>query len=443
MATILATKTPGQIINDLAPGTFTTLTKINPIGSLQARKQSNGTVSLFWRYSMGKDSTRVPLGVYDSSAPPKSLQATAKGYSIAAATRAAETLAQAHFSHREEGGHVALTKAAADAKRAAADAVQRVEDEKQAAARYTLKSLLNHYCDHLETLGRTSHKKIRGLFKLHVFNAWPDVASLPANQINGEQVADMMRRIVEAGHGRTSNKLRSYGRAAYQTAKSARSKASVPVHFKGYSVTNNPFDETEPDAAFNTADKNPLPADQMRAYWQLIENMPGFNGALLRLHLLTGGQRIEQLIKLLTAHITPGSISIWDGKGRPGAGARLHTVPLIPAAAAALTECKPAGIYALSLGNGDSHVSTTSFSTYARNAAHTIPGFKAKRIRSGIETMLAAAGVSEDTRGRLQSHGVSGVQARHYDAYDYAKEKRAALGILYRELTKKPRIKSK
>jgi len=438
----MATKTPGQLINELETGKFLNLGRVPPAGSLEARKITSG-VMFYWRTTLDKKAHREPLGYYDSSAPPKSLQPTNKGFSVIAATRAAETLAQAHFAYREDGGHVALVKSAAAAKRAAAAALERAELEKQNASRYTLKNLLNHYCDHLETLGRTSHKKIRGLFNLHVLQAWPDIAELPANQVTGEQAADMMRRIVEAGHGRTSNKMRSYGRAAYQTAKSARSKASVPIHFKSYNVTANPFDETEPDATFNTADKNPLSAVQMRAYWRLIENLPGFNGALLRLHLLTGGQRIEQLVKLLTAHITPGAISIWDGKGRPGPGARLHTVPLTRAAAAALAECKPAGIYALSLGNGDSHLSATTFSKYAKSAAHTMTGFKAKRIRSGVETLLASAGVSADIRGRLQSHGVSGVQARHYDAYDYTKEKRAALEILYRELTKQPRSKSK
>jgi integrase len=396
----------------------------------------------YWRTTLNKKAHREPIGYYDSSAPPKSLQPTPKGYSIAAATRSAETLAQAHFNHREQGGHLALVEAEAETKRAALAAVQLAEQKKQDAARYTLNSLLNHYCDHLETLGRTSHKKVRGLFKLHVLEAWPDAAGSPANQITGEQAADMMRRIVEAGHGRTSNKFRSYARAAYQMAKSARSKASVPVHFKGYKITGNPFDETEPDATFNKADKSPLSADEMRAYWRLIENAPGFSGALLRLHLLTGGQRIEQLVKLLTEHVTGESISIWDGKGRPGPGARLHTVPLTPPAAAALAECKSAGLYALSLGNGDAHISSTTFSVYARTAAATIPGFKAKRIRSGVETMLAAAGVSGDTRGRLQSHGVSGVQARHYDAYDYSKEKRGALETLHSELNKPPRLKA-
>ena len=48
--------------------------------------------------------------------------------------------------------------------------------------------------------------------------------------------------------------------------------------------------------------------------------------------------------------------------------------------------------------------------------------------------MLASAGVSRDTRGRLQSHGISGVQATHYDGHDYLPEKRQALETLLRLL---------
>jgi hypothetical protein len=41
--------------------------------------------------------------------------------------------------------------------------------------------------------------------------------------------------------------------------------------------------------------------------------------------------------------------------------------------------------------------------------------------------MLAGMGISRDTRAQLLSHGLSGVQAAHYDRHSYTDEKRAAL----------------
>lgn len=435
MATILATNTPGQLIKEMTSGVFKTITKIKPTGALQARKQANKSVALYWRYSIGNASERVLIGVYDSSASPKSLEPTDKGYSIAAAVQAAQVLAQAHHKNRAIGGRPALIAAQAEAKRIAtegeAKAQQLIEVAELQAAKYTLKYLLLHYCDHLETLGRSAHKDARSIFKLHIFEAWPKIAALPANQVTGEQVADMMRRVLELGKGRTANKLRSYVRAAYQTARASRSKASIPLHFKAYGVTTNPAGDTEPDESSNKADKRPLSADELRSYWQNIKIMPGFIGGILRLHLLTGGQRIEQLVCLLTSNVTGSTITLFDSKGRPGKAPRPHTVPLIPLAAAALLECKPQGAYAISTDGGKTHLSAITMSHWAGAAAAGITDFQTKRIRSGVETLLAAARVSTEIRGRLQSHGISGVQARHYDGHDYMDEKRQALETLF------------
>ena len=115
---------------------------------------------------------------------------------------------------------------------------------------------------------------------------------------------------------------------------------------------------------------------------------------------------------------------------------RPHTVPLTKEAARALKDCEPAGVFALSTDGGETHLAATSLSAWAVDAAgDAIPDFQAKRIRSGVETMLASAGVSQEIRGRLQSHGISGVQARHYDGHDYLAEKRKALTTLYKLLT--------
>lgn len=421
----------GRLLKNLAPGAFVTLEKVKPSGALQARKQASGAVSLYWRYSIGTRSERVAIGLYDPSAPPKSLSPTARGFSVAAAIRSAEKLALEHYDHRADGGRPALLQAKRDAKAASATYAANV-------AKHTLEALLDHYSDHLKKLGRTSHSDARSIFQLHVKEPWPAVAKLPAKEITGEQIGDMMRRVADAGKGRTANKLRSYVRAAYQTARAARSKASIPVHFKYYEIMQNPAVDTEPDESQNRAKKHPLLEDDMRRYWRQIESTPGFRGAVLTLHFLTGGQRIEQLVRLRTEHIRVGEILLFDGKGRPGKGVRENPIPLLPAAAKALTKCKPSGEYAISTDGGDTHLAATTLSRWAKDAAAKagIESFQAKRIRSGVETLLAKAGVSQEIRGRLQSHGISGVQARHYDGHDYLPEKLNALETFASILTR-------
>jgi hypothetical protein len=123
---------------------------------------------------------------------------------------------------------------------------------------------------------------------------------------------------------------------------------------------------------------------------------------------------------------------------RPGKAARPHTVPLTPLAATALQGCNSVGAYALSVDGGVSHISAYTLSRWAQAAGAGIAEFQTKRIRSGVETMLAAARISQDYRGRLQSHGIAGVQNRHYDGHHYLDEKRHALDVLLNQLENSP-----
>lgn len=420
---------------------------------------------------MSKDTSRVrltagrveafccPAGksqafLWDTEAPSLTLRATPTGRKTFAfearldgATIRMNIGTAADWSLGEARARAAELKKLVDAKvdprelerqqRAAQEVEQAAREAARAAAlaadKFTLRALLTDYIAHQKAIGRSSHRDAATIFKRHVYAPWPRVADLPANQVTGEHIADMMRRVIESGHGRTANKLRSYVRAAFQMAKAARSKPTIPVRFKGYAVTANPADDTAPDESANKPDKRPLPLAQLRVYWQEIKGMEGFPGAVLRLHLLTGGQRIEQLVKLRTQDIAEGTITLMDGKGRPGKPARPHTVPLIAAAAEALAHCCPRGEHAISMSGGAAHLSAATLSRWAKAAAVAagVTGFEAKRVRSGVETALAAARVNSDTRGRLQSHGVAGVQARHYDGHDYMDEKRQALESLF------------
>ena len=60
--------------------------------------------------------------------------------------------------------------------------------------------------------------------------------------------------------------------------------------------------------------------------------------------------------------------------------------------------------------------------------------FQLRDVRRTAETMLASLGVSSDVRAHLQSHGLGGVQQRHYDRHEYMLEKRKALENWWRYL---------
>jgi integrase len=150
---------------------------------------------------------------------------------------------------------------------------------------------------------------------------------------------------------------------------------------------------------------------------------------------MTGGQRIEQFVRLRWADVGETALTIFDAKGRPGQGPRPHQIPLLRRARADLASLKREGEFAISTTAGKKAISVRTLAGWARAiVGDAIEGFQLKRIRSGVETLLAAHRVSREVRGHLQSHGLTGIQSRHYDGHDYLPEKRIALEILVREV---------
>ena len=417
-------RSASEKLKDLRIGSFVTLKKIEQGGALQARRLSTGTVQFYWRYTHSGRSDRVPIGTHDPAAPPRSLSPSNRGFSLAAAVEACRSKALIQLQQQPVGGyreHVAALKRKHDEAKA----------KQREAAEQTLEKLLDAYCDHLQAMGRRSHSDARSIFKLHIKEAWPKLAATPAAQVTAKQVAVALRDLIERKEkGRTANKLRAYLRAAYQCALDVDSLLLIPARFEDFQVTANPVALTKRSAQYDRADKRPLTIEELRAYWKLLAGATGVAGTALRLHLLTGGQRVEQFVKLKRSDVTDTTITLYDGKGRPGRDARVHLLPLTKRAQEEVKRLSTTGEFALSTDGGETHISAATLSGWACELAQDIEGFQLKRVRSGVETALAAAGTSKEVRGHLQSHGLSGVQSRHYEAYDYAKEKLAALATL-------------
>lgn len=146
-----------------------------------------------------------------------------------------------------------------------------------------------------------------------------------------------------------------------------------------------------------------------------------------------------------------GSVRLLDIKGRRRVP-RVHLVPLLPLMAADLAVMRGDDDSDGGGGGARPHL----FSLTAGKAPATYDEFRgimdpvvANMVAAGeltspftpgdlrrtVETRLAALGLSEEVRGHLQSHGLSGVQKRHYNFFEYDAEKRAAVEALYELLT--------
>lgn len=321
---------------------------------------------------------------------------------------------------------------------AAAEAAAREVEDRQ---RYTLRALCDAYCAALAAKGKAkSAAATRSAFKCHVAEAHPKIASTPAREVTSRQVALMVRGVREAGKERQAGALRSYLSAAYNCAKRAPFDSAMPADLIPFEIEHNPVDAIP--AIPVKAGNRTLSVAELRGYLSALGDDLADQALLLA--ILAGGQRMEQLLRATVSDYDPQTetLRLWDGKGRRR-DLREHLLPLAPRAAGLVaTLVGRASDQASRLEHTNGKGSPLLFSTFgtvqldartpgkrAGEISASMGGvpFNLRDIRRTVETMLAGMGISRDTRAQLMSHGLSGVQATHYDRHTYTNEKRAAL----------------
>ena len=325
---------------------------------------------------------------------------------------------------------------------------RRAEADRQADAdrnreHYTLGALLSAYADGLESSGKVeSASAVRNAIGNHVRVAHPKLWAKAAAEIEPEDGVAILSPLLHDGKARTAGKVRSYMRAAYSAAVRARLDPSGSTTLRNFKLRANPLSEVAAITSGNNARDRALSVAELRAYWQRAKVDP-----LLALHLLTGAQRIEQLARATIDDVDEDAhtLRLWDGKGRR-TKPRSHVVPLLPDAEAAMDTLRTPskGAFVFTCTNGatgaryDALRARLAPIVAAMEEAGEAAPFTAGDLRRTVETRLAALGVSQEVRGQLQSHGLGGVQQRHYDRHSYQSEKREALERLYDLMTGKP-----
>jgi integrase len=353
--------------------------------------------------------------------------------------RRLQSLLDQGIDPREQKRELAAVKTAALAAKEAAN--QEAENRKQ----YTLQALCEAYSNLLDAKGKAqSANQTRSIFKCHVYEAQTALATVPAREITAHQITAIIRHVSEQGKDRTAGILRSYLSAAYNAARKAPFDAKLPSALIVYGIESNPVEPVSTIAV--KRGNRTLSPDELKNYMAALGE--DLADQALKLALYAGGQRMAQLLraKVSSYDAHTQTIRLWDGKGKRSTP-REHLLPLAPKAAAivrALIEraerleqetAKKEGrepsfsnLWLFSSAGKTQLVETTPGKrAHAICEAMKCDAFDLRDIRRTCETMLAGVGISRDTRAQLLSHGLSGVQAAHYDRHTYTDEKRAAL----------------
>ncbi|WP_407352038.1 tyrosine-type recombinase/integrase [Luteimonas sp. R10] len=315
-------------------------------------------------------------------------------------------------------------------------------EAKRLRAVASLGRLCDGYVAMLRAAGKPSADKVEASLRLHVQEPFPALWKAAAADVTLDDLVRIPNRLTKAGKHREASKVRAYLRAAFAAAIASRGDGGIAHHFEGFDLTINPvrdLAQIKPKKAGEGAPrKRALTLAELRAYWEAIHALEGAEGALLRFHLLTGAQRVEQLARMTKADHDPDLrvVTLWDAKGRR-AEPRRHLVPLVKDAEAALKVMQGDGPFLFTLTAGEKPAAYHTVWERVQDVSDALVAakkvgapFTPGELRKTVETRLAAAGVSKEIRAHLQSHGLGGVQDTHYDDHDYLDEKRAALDRL-------------
>jgi hypothetical protein len=424
-------------------------------GRLVLRVTPTGSKRFYFRPPRSKNSSAspVPLGVYSRTKKPNRLTLAEARYTAAilSASITIHKLSPTELARLALGGsrepasgeppgpllpHDVPAMAPAAALSAGAAALEPVQEPSK---RPTLADVCGDYVQALKNASKVSARDVENDFKRFIYGT--EIGSRPAVEVTTDDFVVLLRTLI--GPRRTQQKLRSYLHSAYAKAINAKTDMTraAPKGESGISV--NPITSIGPGKTGNARTRN-LTIPEFRALWARMQLTPDNSGSLplrtARLTLLLGGQRCEQLLRVLRTQldIEARTILLLDSKGRRDTP-RLHLLPLPPKARAELTwlnnHSASVGSPFVFAGAGPSkHMSSgevsklvTSLCREMLAAGECISQFQFSDFRRTAETQLAALDVPSDIRKRIQSHDLGGVQAKHYDMYEYFKQKTKAL----------------
>jgi integrase len=169
----------------------------------------------------------------------------------------------------------------------------------------------------------------------------------------------------------------------------------------------------------------------MGAFLRRVDALPeGAQKDALQLLLFLGGQRPMQLLRATPSDIDlkARTITLYDGKGSRREPRR-HVLPLVKQASEILERRLVRANDGVPLFSTDDRttmrhetlrVMVSEISAEMLKAKEAREDFELRDLRRTAETMLASLKVPSDVRAQLLSHGLGGVQNRHYDHHDYA-----------------------
>lgn len=302
----------------------------------------------------------------------------------------------------------------------------------------TFDQLMDSYTANMEANGKRSYESVRYSLNLYVKTPFQQLVKRKANEIEAEDIRMILSRMLEKGVTTHTNRVRSFLHAAFQHGlKQDNNPKSYLKDGIKFNLKYNPVMFVPKLTEFEKPGDHVISEEEIKIIWEEFQ-VTVISELLVKLAFTTG-QRLGELVKLRREDIDidENTLTIPASVAKNG---REHIVPLnslsleiLERAMEVSKECmylfpaKRTKVY-----EEDKSTSTATIANKITNFCNEnekVTKFTSRDIRRTVKTLMGKAGISKETRDRIQNHALVDVSARHYDRYDYMKEKMEGMSI--------------
>jgi len=294
----------------------------------------------------------------------------------------------------------------------------------------TVEELIDDYTNHMKLEKKRTFKTVRR----ELLKNMKQLLAVDAVKVTSDDVCEILSCLIQRGAEVQSNRVRSYIMSAFNFGIKFDNDPRYTHRGKKYLIDVNPVSSIPRQSSAE------MPRDRVLSTQEIAVLLLHLNGGyfssqlaiFIKILLLTGGQRPYELSVARWSDIDIEN-NVWTIRSNVSKNGNVHLVPLVESAIEQLkklSELTGEGkLLFPKKYNLNESMPTSTLAQSIRNYCKKqgVEPFQPKDFRRTIKTKMGELGVEKSVRDRLQNHALQDVSSRHYDRYDYQKEKLSAL----------------
>ncbi|HAS1758243.1 TPA: site-specific integrase [Enterobacter asburiae] len=297
----------------------------------------------------------------------------------------------------------------------------------------SIKQLFDDYIEDQKARGKRSYEKTQNRINQVLDSEHIDPGML-ARDVTPDHIKRVLSEFISRGAKAGANKVRANLHAIFNFGLFADNDPANIDNKTIYGLERNPVSVVPAQRGVDKALDRFLPWDELSELLDILHRpassvpMNSDFAQLLLCCIHTAGQRPWEIMT--------NTKSNWDKKGKVltvppeiSKTGDYHVIPLSATATSILEEMEkryPESDFLFPAETAEGHLLSAEYGKQLRKFCEREPfnKFTPRDIRRTFKTLAGDMGISTEMRDRLQNHKRPGVSAKHYDRYDYLKEKR-------------------